>query len=216
MTTTVDLPRSDEFALEATDVAQPPTAPQKVGDRMWRPMLGLGLAGFVVGIVLAFVRAGVVSDGDPTDTDLIATLGHLVPGFVFLGFFGVFTGVSFAIARILGVFREGGGEVQQDLGVPVQTLRMPLTGRAFMMLMMLGAMTSLFAVVAHFIVAFAVPSLDPEDLTRSAQWGAALGGVRRIAAAAYLLGISLGLATIIYVIRFQTVRVRELAGSTPI
>ena len=34
------------------------------------------------------------------------------------------------------------------------------------------------------------------------------------AIASYLLGITLGLATIIYVIRFQTVRVRELGDPT--
>ena len=211
--TTADTRRSDDFALEPTDNAQPATAPQRMGQRLWRPMLVLGLTGFLVGLILGFVRADLVSDADPSDADLIAALGHLVPGSVFLGFVGVFTGVSFAIARILGVFREGGGEVQSDLGVNVQTLRMPATGRVFMILMMLSTATALFAIVAHVVVAFAVPSLDPSDLTRSTQWAVALGGVRRVAAAGYLLGISMGLATIIYVIRFQSVRIRELGAA---
>ncbi|MGI9597521.1 MAG: hypothetical protein ACR2QK_15255 [Acidimicrobiales bacterium] len=38
--------------------------------------------------------------------------GERPPGLMFVGFLGIFAAISFAIARILGVFRNGGGEIQ--------------------------------------------------------------------------------------------------------
>ncbi len=48
-------------------------------------------------------------------------------------------------------------------------------------------------------------------LVQSEQWAAALEGVRRAGVAVYLFAISLGLGSIIHVLRFQAVRIRELA-----
>ena len=48
--------------------------------------------------------------------------------------------ISFLLASILSGLREGGGEVQEALGVPVTTLKMPNTAKAFVVLMMMGLM----------------------------------------------------------------------------
>ena len=48
--------------------------------------------------------------------------------------------------------REGGGEVQSSLGLPVTTLKMPATAKAFVGLMMLGLMAGIvpFMIVLYF------------------------------------------------------------------
>lgn len=184
--------------------------PQKMGARLWKPMLALALVSFVVAIILAFVRSGTVGDGDPADAGTIETLRHLVTGFMFVGFTGVFAAVSFAIARILGVFRVGGGQIQADVTDDVQTMAMPRQGRAFIGLMALGMMTLMIASLLHIIVGVTIPSEAEADLVSSEQWFLALEGARRIGSGLYLLGISLGLATIIQVVRFQAIRIRQL------
>ena len=46
------------------------------------------------------------------------------------------------------------------------------------------------------------------------QWAIWLEGVRRFGTALYLFAIALGLGTIIHVLRFQAIRIRELATQT--
>lgn len=52
------------------------------------------------------------------------------------------------------------------------------------------------------------------DLLTSEKWFLLLEGARRIGSGMYLLGIALGLATIIQVVRFQSIRIRQLASSS--
>ncbi len=205
MTTTYS---STAFEIDLTDKAPERNLPQKVGRRLWLPMLLMALMAFPVGVIIAIVRADEISAGGSATT--IATLGHLVPGFMFLGFAAVFAAISFAIARILGELRVGGGQVQEAAGAGVETLKMPATAKAFIGLMMVAMMTILAGVVAHFVVAGQVSS-GSLTLVQSEQWAAALEGVRRAGVAVYLFAIALGLGTIIHVLRFQAVRVRELA-----
>ena len=70
----------------------------------------------------------------------LETLAQLVPGFMFLGFAMIFAGISFAIARILGVFRTGGGLVQEAIGKGIKTPVMPLTAKVFLAGMMMAMM----------------------------------------------------------------------------
>lgn len=203
--------RPDEYAVVGSEHGLGRNLPQRVGRKLWLPMFVMAVTGFAIGIVLAVVRANLISDGGPADIDTIASLRHFTAGFMFVGFAGVFAAVSFAIARILGEFRKGGGDVQDAAGVPVQTLKMPGTAKAFLAFMMMGMMAIVGAVVAHFIVGASVPSADSADLVNSAQWFDALEAVRRIGVGLYLFGVALGLATIIKVLRFQSVRIRELA-----
>jgi len=209
---TVPVERPDEFHVKGSDQSLGRNLPQRVGRRLWLPMLLMAPMAFAVGIILAIVRADITASADPADADTVARLGHLVPGFMFLGFAAVFAAVSFAIARILGEFRKGGGEVQQAVTGEVQTLRMPWTAVGFLAFMMMGMMALLGAVTAHFVVAGTVPSLAEADLVRSEQWAIALEGVRRIGVALYLVGVALGLGTIVTVLRFQAVRIREVVG----
>jgi hypothetical protein len=140
---------------------------------------------------------------------------------MFLGFALIFAGISFAIARILGVFRTGGGLVQDAVGRGVKTPVMPLTAWIFLMGMMMAMMILMFAFAGHIYTAIqahgawigATGANAPNEplLGRAETWGTWLEGLRRFGVGLYLASIAFGLATIIKVIRFQTLRVKELA-----
>ncbi len=182
--------------------------PQAMGRRLWAPMFAMALLGFAVGFVLAVVRASeIASSGDP---ETIVRLGQLIPAFMFVGFVGVFAAISFAIARILGVFRKGGGEIQEAAGQPVHTLRMPVTAKVFLASMMMAAMIIMVAIVLHFVVAANAGTWSPESIE---QWAINLEGARRVGVSLFLFGIAFGLGTIVTVLRFQGVRIRELAAT---
>ncbi len=181
--------------------------PQKLGDKLWAPMLAMALMAFTVGFIIHLIKAGVVADGG--DAADIARLANYATAVMFIGFASVFSGVSFAIARILGVFRTGGGAIQVGTKNPALTLKMPATGKGFIGLMAMGMMLILGGVIGHFIVGGQVGgsmSLDDAEVL-----GIQLEAVRRLGVSFYLLSISLGLATIVTVLRFQSLRIRELA-----
>jgi hypothetical protein len=180
--------------------------PQEMGRKLWAPMLVMSLMAFAVGIALAISRATIVSDFGVADEGALR-LSHLIPAVQFIGFLAVFSAVSFAIARILGAFRKGGGEVQEAAGTQVQTLKMPKTAKLFMASMAMGMMIILAMVVLHFVAAANVGTWSVETLAR---WGDVLEGFRRLGVALYLFGITFGLGTIITVLRFQAARVRQL------
>ncbi len=84
------------------------------------------------------------------------------------------------------------------------TLLLQAFGLAMMMLV--------FAVVVHFVLGVVVNDavLDGNQSTIDTvnSWATWIEGLRRFAAALYLVSISLGLATIIQVLRFQSTRIR--------
>lgn len=203
--------RHDEFVVEATTAAPDLNPPQRMAERLWAPMFAMGVMGLVVGLVLALIRADGVSSGVAADT--LAQLQHVQTGVTFIGFVGIFSGIVFAIARILGVFRTGGGRMQETVGGDVQTLRMPATAKAMIGLMALGLMAIVGAVVLHFVAAASIVGPSEAALLRSEQWFVTLEGVRRVGVSSYLLSITFGLATIIHVLRFQSIRLRELVDS---
>ena len=185
--------------------------PQQAGVRLWLPMLAMALMAFVAGTVLGIVRADEISGAGSAET--IERLRHLQAGVMFLGFASVFAAVSFAIARILGQFRKGGGELQEAAGGRVVTLKMPLTAKVFLGSMMMAMMTLLAAVVLHFVFAADLTG-SVASLELSEQRFIVLEGVRRVGVAGFLVAITLGLATIAQVLRFQTARIRELPTET--
>ena len=65
-----------------------------------------------------------------TRTANFEVLGQLIPGFMFLGLGMIFAAISFVIARILGVFRTGGGVVQQGIGKGIKTPLRPIVPRS--------------------------------------------------------------------------------------
>ena len=165
--------------------------------------------GWAIGFILAIVEAGT----DRSDVGDLQNLSHLVPAFMFVGFLGVFAAISFAIARILGEFRHGGGQVQSLVADDVQTLKMPVTARAMLGFMMMGMMVMGLGIALHFIAAASFDGVTPADVIDNSQWAAVATGLRRMGVALYLTGIAFGLGTIIEVLRFQAIRIREVAAA---
>jgi hypothetical protein len=161
---------------------------------------------FPIAVILGILRAAAVDDGNLSDA---ATLAHVTAGVMFIGFFGTFNGIVFAIARILGAFREGAGGVQEAARKRVFTLVMPLSAKLMLVFMMMGAMMLMFGIVAEFVIAAAVDGTASDQTAES--WGTWVEGLRRLGVATYLLSFSLGLYTIVNVIRLQSRRIRELA-----
>lgn len=196
-----------DFKVETSTRSLGYNLPQKMGRLLWFPMFLMALMFFGAGMVLGIVRANEISDGGAADT--IATLQHVQAGVMFLGFTAVFSAISLAIARILGQFRAGGGEVQEAAKRTVQTLRMPASAKLFLMLMAVAMMTIVVASILHFVFAADIDS-TPASLADSEERFIILEGVRRTGVAIFLFAILLGLATIIRVLRFQAVRMRQL------
>jgi hypothetical protein len=203
MTTT-----THEFNTETSKKALDVNLPQRVGGKLWAPAFAMSLAGFVVGMIVAIVKATAIADGDAV---LAASLNNYGIAAMFFGFTMVFTGISFAIARILGEFRVGGGRTQEAAGSEVKTLVMPTTAKAFIGLMAMAMMILMAAVIAHVVVGVQI-NAETMTLVDAEQWDLWLEAARRFAVSLYLFAIALGLGTIIYVIRYQTIRIREIAN----
>lgn len=200
--------KSTDFKVEITDKAPDYNAPQKMGRRLWAPMWIMAIMAFPVAFIIGAVRAGEIANGGSEAT--ISSLLHVQAGIMFIGFAAVLAAISFAIARILGVFRRGGGEVQESAGSEVVTLKMPPTARVMMVGMMMAMVAIIVASIVHFGWAAAVAD-GSATLGESDAAFIALEAVRRLGVAVYLVSITFGLATIIKVLRFQAIRVRELA-----
>ena len=195
--------RSDEHKVVGSTESLGYNQPQLAGRKLWLPMFLMAPMGFAVAFILAIVEA----DTARTDVADLQTLRHLVPAFMFIGFLGVFSAITFTVARILGAFRKGGGDVQETAGGEVQTLKMPATAKAMLGFMMMGMMAMIAGIVGHFIGAGLDPGLgDAQNFMVST-------GLRRLGVAMYLTGITLGLATIITVLRFQATRIGEVAAA---
>jgi len=200
-TTTYDF--DTETSTKALDV----NVPQRAGRALWAPAFAMSLIGFAAGMILAIVKAVAIADGDAV---LAASLNNYGIAAMFFGFMMVFTGISFAIARILGEFRVGGGKTQEAAGSQVETLKMPATAKAFIGLMAMAMMILMAAVIAHVVVGVQI-NAENLSLVDAEQWDLWLEAARRFAAQLYLFAIALGLGTIIYVIRYQSIRIREIA-----
>ncbi len=197
---------------------------QTAGHYLWGPMAVMGLmlvlAAFGMAVARSQLSVDLSEEFSPVRRANFETLGQLIPGFMFLGFAMILAGISFAIARILGVLRVGGGQVQEAVGKGFKTPVMPPTAWIFLGGMMMAMMILLFAFAGHvyaavqahgaWINATGPNTPDAPFLGRAETWGTWLEGLRRFAVGLYLTSIAFGLATIIQVIRFQTLRVREL------
>lgn len=204
-------PRDDAFVVDGSEQSLGTNLPQRMGERLWAPMLVMGLMGFTAAMILGIMRADVVA-GAPGDAVLLARLDHVIAGAMFLGFTAVLSAIAFAIARILGIFRDAGGRLQQAVAGHVQTLRMPTTAKLMLALMMMGMMAIIAAVIGHVVVAAQITAAA--DLVATEQSFVVLEAVRRIGVALHLVAIAFGLATIAEVLRFQSVRIGELAAAS--
>ncbi len=213
---TANRERYGDFLVEVSTGNPGLNLPQRMGKTLWLPMFAMGIMAFPIAVIIGVIAANAASDGD---TATAVGLGHLGTGVMFIGFMSVFSAVVFAVARILGAFREGGGTVQGAAGRRILTLVMPMTAKIMLVLMAMGMMLLIFGIVAEFVLAStastAVTNGDAASLQTAESWSAWITGVRRFGNAVYLLAIAFGLYTIINVIRLQSRRIREL-GDEPI
>ena len=172
----------------------------KMAKLMWRPMLLMGAMALTAGLVSSLVWAN-----ETPGTESFRQAAAFTQGIEFLGETLLLSAIAFLLGTILAGLRSGGGEVQQSLGLPVTTLKMPATAKAFVMLMMLGLMTG----VAQFVLYIGQLSNADNPASFSA-WANWLGPLREIALGLILAGIVLALVTIGNVLSFQFDRVKSI------
>lgn len=224
-------PKTSDFRVKTSARSLGFNTVQKVGRILALPMFAMGLMVITAGLIVGIVRASDISDAASgaaggfggagaldaaalADAEDIEALRQVQQGLIFAGLASLLAGISFAIARILGQFRDGGGNIQEAAKRTVVTLKRPWTAWGFLMLMMMGMMTVLVAAALHFIYAGDVEA-TAASLTESADRFAVLAGVERLGIGMLLAGIALGLGTIPFVLRFQAMRVRELPEEAP-
>ena len=174
----------------------------RMAKALWLPMLAMGIMAVLAGFIVSLVQSGEVRTDPPFATELSAW----VQGLQFLGEGFILSGISFLLGTILGSLREGGGEVQKASGVAVKTLKMPVTGKLFIGLMMAGLMLA----IGQFVVYVTVATFsNPQTIASYFAW---LGPVREAALGLLLSGIVLALATIGKVLGFQFARVTEIVS----
>ena len=191
-----------EFGPATVSASAPGRLPiHKMANTLWGPMLLMGVMFVVAGLVVSWVWAGNVG----TSTGLGAAAW--TQGLQFLGEGFVLASISFLLASILSGLREGGGEVQEALGIPVTTLKMPNTAKAFIVLMMMGLMIE----IVQFGLYVYITTFD--DAARYALWSSWLGPFRELGLGLLLAGIILALATIATGLGFQFSRLRDIVAT---
>lgn len=170
----------------------------KMANTMWGPMLVMGVMFVFAGMFVSWIWAGNIG----TSTGLNAAAW--TQGLQFLGEGFVLASISFLLASILSGLREGGGEVQEAFGLPVKTLKMPNTAKAFVALMVTGLMIA----IVQFGLYVYITTFD--DVVRYTVWSSWLGPFRELGLGLLLAGIILALATIAKALGFQFSRIRDI------
>ncbi len=185
--------------VSVTERAVRPYLLHRMAYALWLPMLLMGAMVVLIGLAFSFIEAAAGADGNTAD---FFTFSALAQGTEFLGEAFLLAGISLLLGSILGSLRQGGGEVQESLGVAVKTPIMPATGKLFVALMAMGLMLAMLQFVLYLVAA---GSDDPRA------WFAWLGPLREAALGIMLSGIVLALATIgTKVLPFQFWRIQEL------
>ncbi len=185
-------------AATVTKTAPSPLPIHKMARTMWFPMVVMGPMLVAAGVVTSFVWSNNIG----TSTGISAS--GWTQGLQFLGEGLVLAGISFLLGSILGSLREGGGDVQQALGLSVTTLKMPATAKAFVALMATGLMISMIQFGLYLY------TLTFDTASEVAIWWAWIGPFRELGLALLLAGIVLALATIANVLGFQFSRIRSI------
>ncbi len=175
----------------------------KMAKTLWAPMLVMGYMFVIVGLIAAIV--GAVNIG--TDPSTAVDASAWAQGLQFFGEALVLSGISFLLATILRGLRQGGGQVQEALGIPVLTLKMPPTAKGAIALMVSGVMLGIVQLIGYINVT------TFDDATRAAAWFATLGPLRELSLGLLLAGVVLFLATIGRVLGFQFWRIRSIVAS---
>ena len=167
---------------------------------MWRPMLAMGVMLVAAGLVSSFVWAG-----QTPGTESFRQAAAFTQGIQFLGEALLLSGIAFLLGTILAGLREGGGEVQSSLGLPVTTLKMSRNAKAFVALMMVGLMIGIAQFVGYLVAIGAAD--DPASFSSYLNW---LGPFRELSLGLILAGIVLSLVAISSVLAFQFDRVKSI------
>ena len=173
---------------------------QRMAKTMWFPMLAMGFMALVVGLVLAVASSGENNPGSG------ASLFAWAQGTMFLGEAMLLGGIAFLLGSILAAIRDGGGQVQESVGVVVKTLDMPRSGKAFVGLMMVGMMLGVAQFILYIFVATSA-SASP------GAWFAWLGPLREVSLGVLLASIVLALYTIGSALGFQFDRMKQIIGT---
>lgn len=198
-----DAIETDFGSVSVSSSAPEPLPIHRMARTMWLPMLVMGAMALLAGLILS-----AAASGQPAGSEAARELFAWTQGTAFLGEGLILAGISFLLGTILAGLREGGGEVQEFLGVRVKTLEMPASAKAFVALMMLGLMM----VIAQFVL-YIVAAGAAGDATASATWAAWLGPFREVALGTILAAIVLALYTISKALGFQFSRIRELLST---
>jgi hypothetical protein len=201
-------PARPEFEIEVSARSRGYNRIQQVARLAVLPAFAMGVMAIAAGLAIAIVRGAHIHDQTYSAANL-ETLKQISQGVIFGGLAFVLAGISFAIARILGAFRKGGGDVQEAAGRAVQVLKRPVTAWVFLGVMMMAMMTVLAAAALHVIWGTDVNG-TLASLNLSEKRYTALLGVERLGVGMYLTAIAFGLASIVHVLRFQARRIREL------
>lgn len=201
-----------EFAVERSAVSPGYNRVQRVARLMVLPSLAMGVMAIAGGLGVGIARATQITDDASAAT--IAELAHIQQGVLFIGLAFLFAAISFAIARILGALRKGGGDIQQAAARSVEVLKRPLSAWVFLALMMMAMMTVLATSVLHLAFAADITA-GAASLAEADDRLTALAGLERLGLGMYLTAIAFGLAAIVHVLRYQSRRVRELAAQPP-
>jgi hypothetical protein len=168
----------------------------KLAEYMWTPLLVMGPMVVAAGLGLSIAQANqTVGSSD------FHNLGAAAQGASFLGEALMLSGISFILGTILSSLRKGGGEVQEDAGVSVQTLKVPYAVWAFVGLMMVGLMGA----IATFVLLLVTTGSGSYD-----SWSAWLPQAGLFSLGALLAGIVLALYSIGNVLGFQFSRIRDI------
>jgi hypothetical protein len=188
-------------AASVTKIVPAPLPIHRMARTMWFPMIVMGPMFVAAGVVTSVVWSNNIG----TRTGLGAAAW--TQGLQFLGEGLVLAGISFLLGSILGSLREGGGDVQQALGLNITTLKMPGTTKAFVALMATGLMIAMTQLGLYLY------TLTFDTAQEVAVWWAWLGPFRELGLALLLAGIVLALATIANVLGFQFSRIRSIVAT---
>jgi hypothetical protein len=172
----------------------------RMARKMWAPMLMMGGMALVAGFLVSLVWAN-----ETPGTENFSQAGAWTQGLQFLGEGMLLSGIAFLLGTILAGLREGGGEVQASVGLPVTTLKMPVTAKLFVGFMMMGLMVSVLQFVLYIVAAGNAD--DPASFSAWSNW---LGPFREVGLGLILIGIVLALYTIGNVLAFQFDRVKSI------
>lgn len=191
------------FGAATTGATVPKPLPiHKMARTMWAPMLAMGYMLVIVGLIVSFVWSANI--GTRTGSGAQAWTA----GLQFLGEGFLLAGISFLLGSILASLREGGGQVQESLGLTVKTLKMPTTAKVFVGLMTMGVMLAVLQFVLYMVVIYGEGG---ERTLQSFQaWLAWLGPLREVSLGLLLAGVVMALVTIGNVLDFQFDRIKSM------